>query len=327
MTTNWKNELLKSGLPFEYEVQECFVKNGCTVWGEATYLREDEEEKVKEFSYDIDANYWKGGYCLNFMIECKYKIQPTKWFFLPHQYKYQNDLDKNGFFHPLDYFSDHSFPFNKFPVSDAFENLGPFCLKGVELFENQYLEQNIRKSIHQLSYSFVNRSIECFENQLTVDTFKNSIFLNVPIVVTNADLHLINENATIEQIESANSIEDVSTKQNFLFFFNKIGMQLKEYNKLKLKKYFQSIDSKLILESKTNDIDLFIEYFSSNFCPQVILFMQHTKDAKNYSTLFNYINQVLEPDKDTQKKIDIVCKSFEERCKDFGKKVKKQNGK
>jgi len=330
MTTNWKNELLKSGLPFEYEVQECFVERGCTVWGEYTYLRED-EEKIKEFSYDIDANYWKGGYGLDFMIECKYKIKPTKWFFLPHRYKYQDELDKNNFFHPLDHFSNYSFIFNKVPYSDIFENcLGPFCLKGIEVFENQYLEKNIRKSICQLAYSFVDRVIECFDNQLNVSTFKNSIFLNVPIIVTNADLYLINEEVTTKQIEVAKSIEEISTKRNFLLFFNKIGSHLKEYNEAKLLQYFESIDRKVVserLDTFTKDLGHFINVLSSHYCPQVILFMQHTEDRENYDTLFDYINSILEPDEKTKKRIETAPKDFEKKNEAFLKELQKRRKK
>jgi hypothetical protein len=316
MKTNWKQELLKSGLPFEYEVQECFVRKGCTVWGEFTYLRED-EERVKEFSCDIDANYWKGGYGLDFMIECKYKVNPTKWFFLPHPYKYQDDLDKNDFFHPVDHFSKHSFIFNQFPYSNVFEgNLGPFCVKGTELFENQFLDINIRKAIHQLSYCFVNRVIDCFMNQLTVSTFKNSIFLNVPIVVTNAELYLVNENVTTDMIQSATSIEEISSKQNFLLFYNKIGVHLKEYNKYRLLQFFKGIDEKIVSKSMctfTKDINFLIDVYSSDYCPRVILFMHHSKDHKNYNALFDYINSVLEPDNKTKKKLETAWEDFEKK--------------
>ena len=83
------------------------------MWEEFSYMKKDENQIEKEFSYDLDANTWQGGYSVDFMIECKYKTEPTKWLFTPDPYSYQNDLTKNSFFHPIDHFSEHTFPFDK----------------------------------------------------------------------------------------------------------------------------------------------------------------------------------------------------------------------
>jgi hypothetical protein len=327
MEDNWKKHLLKSGLPFEYEVKECFVENGCTVWDEYSYLKKDENDVEKEFSYDLDANKWNGGYSIEFMIECKYKTEPTKWFFTPDPYSYQNDLTKNSFFHPIDPFSENSFLFDNVPFDNVIKNpLGPFCLKGVEIFKNQSIETNITKAIKQLSYAFVDKLISSFDSQLNTEMFNNSIFLQIPIIITNADLHLINKNLTTKDIEIASSIEDISTKHDFLLFHNKTGEHLRDYNLNKLADFFSTQEKKKIEErfnTFTKDISHFVDVIASNYSPETILIMNHDESHDNYKKLFDYVNFLTVKSTQRDERIIQVQEDMKQRHTEFEKRLKK----
>ncbi|WOK04537.1 hypothetical protein RT717_15760 [Imperialibacter roseus] len=291
MAKDWKQLLLKSGLPFEYAVAEHFVKSGCLVWGEYQYSRPDETGKEKDFSYDIDANYWNG--CsIDLMVECKYKTQPTKWFFLPDAYGYQNEADPDGFFHVGDQFVHKKFQFARGQLLDK-KYLAPLCLKGVEIFENDYLETNIFKAINQLSYAFVDKLIGSFNEQLHTETFYDTAFVHVPVIVTNADLYLINKRTTISQIENASDITEVAEKHPFLVFRNKANGDLKRYNGKKLNDYFESIDKQRAIQYLNYhfQFEQFLEDMSE--LPGYILVMNHSESSNNYEILLNYIRQLI----------------------------------
>ena len=232
MTTDWKKYLLKSGLPFEYEVKECFAKCKCIIWDEYTYIKPDENNIEKEFSYDLDASYLtKSGDMLNFMIECKYKTEPTSWFFLPDPYSTQQEVTPNSFLHPVDYFTNNKFIFKSYPYYNIQKPLGEFCLKGVEILNTQFLELTIHKAIQQLSYAFIEKVIESMDSQLTAEhsDMADAISFNIPIIITNAELRLINKNLTISDINNSNDINGISQKYDFLFLDNHIGENIRNH--------------------------------------------------------------------------------------------------
>ena len=321
---------MKSGLPFEYEVKECFVRNGCTVWDEYSYLKSDENNIEKEFSYDLDANTWQGGHSIDFMVECKYKTEPTKWFFTPDPYSYQQDLNKNSFFHPIDHFTKNKFLFNRMPFYNVIEEaLGPFCLKGVEILKNQPVEINISRAISQLSYAFIDKVISAFDGQLDkeVDMFNNSIFLQIPMIITNADLHLINKDITTKEIEKANSIEEISTQHDFLIFHNKIGKHLRDFNLSKLAGFFSGKEKKLVndrMNTFTKDLNHFVNVVASNYSPECILIMKHDEKHENYKKLFDYINFITKKSPELEKRMDKVQEEMKKKHEEFEDQIKKR---
>ena len=52
--------MLSSGLPLEYEVKRYFELKGCITNFEYSYLRPNETNIEREFSYDVDGAYNKG---------------------------------------------------------------------------------------------------------------------------------------------------------------------------------------------------------------------------------------------------------------------------
>lgn len=327
---DWKHYLLKSGLPFEYEVKECFAKNNCQVWDEYSYVKMDENNLEKEFSYDIDVNYWdlSGDNSFTFLVECKYKSETTKWFFMPDPYSFQSELNQNSFLHPIDYFSEKKFLFDSPPYYSIQEPLGPFCLKGIEIYQNQFLELNIFKAINQLSFAFVEQVISSIQNQIEIEHFYKTTFFNIPIIVTNAELYIINKNVTTEQIEKAENIDTISKKEDFLLFHNKIGESLKKYNFNAISSYFAITDEELVKsrnQSFTDDINHFTSVISKNYCPEIILIMHHDKEHNNYKKLFDYINFIIKPSDERELAMKRVKLEWDEKMKKFEKKLPKNN--
>ena len=324
---DWKSLLLKSGLPFEYEVKECFVEQKCIVWDEYSYLRQDENQQEKEFSYDIDANYWQGGNSFNFMIECKYKTELTNWFFLPNPYGFQKDVTPNSFLHPVDFFTENKFHFTHTPYETIQKPLGPSCLKGVEIFQNQYLELNIFKAINQLSYAFVEQLIQAMSSQLENKMFFDTVFFNVPVIITNADLYLINQKLTTANVEKATAIEEVSEKHDFLLFHNKIGESLRLHNLSALAQFFGSLENNLFEtrnKSFSKTLDHFIDVLSKNYCPEVILIMHHDQAHKNYERLFDYINFMVKPSEQLSAAVKKVTEDFKSKMERMDELIKKK---
>jgi hypothetical protein len=326
---NWKKYLLKSGLPFEYEVKECFAERKCTVWDEYSYIKYDENNIEKEFSYDVDACYMTlNGFWINFLIECKYKTEPTSWFFLPDPYSYQREVNQNSFLHCIDYFTTNKFIFDKSPYYNVKNPLGPFCLKGVEIFQNQFIETNIFKAINQLSYAFVEKVIDAFMNQLSdFESFSNTIYFNIPIIITNAELRLINKNLTTCDIENCQNIDEISQRHDFLFFNNKTGQILEQYNKEALNAFFSGIDKEVLKNNNssfTSDISHFINVISEYYCPSVILIMHHDKEHENYNKLFDYINFLMQPSEELKNRMKEVVNERNDRLNEINQKYKKK---
>lgn len=61
----WKEHLLKSGLPLEFEVKKFLDSKGCVSNVDHTYMRYEEHNLNTEFSYDIDSSYIKGDHFMD----------------------------------------------------------------------------------------------------------------------------------------------------------------------------------------------------------------------------------------------------------------------
>ncbi|MBI5573834.1 MAG: hypothetical protein HY919_04695 [Elusimicrobia bacterium] len=116
MKDTWKEYLLKSSIPLEFEVKKFLDSKGCISDFEYSYLRTNENNASKEFSYDIDASYICDEHFVELMIECKYRHQSTKWVFIPEKYVVLHEVYPNSFMHPNDHFCKK----NKFLYSNSF---------------------------------------------------------------------------------------------------------------------------------------------------------------------------------------------------------------
>ena len=85
--TNWKNALLKKGIPLEHEVSKILVDEGFQIETDYPYPRIT-REGVKDFSLDIiSSKFYHGNGHYFLPIECKYSSPNYKWWFIEHPKK------------------------------------------------------------------------------------------------------------------------------------------------------------------------------------------------------------------------------------------------
>lgn len=169
--------------------------------------------------------------------------------------------------------------------------------------------------------------IECFNCQLSTDTdlYSKTIFFNIPIIITNAELRLINEKLTTVDIENCDDIDKISTKHDFLFFDHKIGEKLRYYNHASLTNFFAKISEdqfNLKNNSFTKDLSHFINVLSQHYCPKIILIMHHDEMHENYKKLFDYINFMIKPSQELKEKVRKLSNEYSANIK----KIQKEYG-
>ncbi|WP_312352018.1 hypothetical protein [Sphingobacterium multivorum] len=170
--------------------------------------------------------------------------------------------------------------------------IGPLCGKGVEIYRDNFLEANIRKAINQISYAFIEKVIQGIDEQLYNQTFFDTAFITLPIVITNAKLNIINEKITVQEIQNADNVEEVSRECDFLIHRSKIGNDLKRHNEEKLRNYFKANSEYAEKHILADSVDQLIETLAE--MPQMILIMNHDYAGDNYIKLFKYIDSLIE---------------------------------
>lgn len=188
MGNSWKDFLLKSGLPLEFEVMRYLENKKCIGGYEQSYIRESESNLEKEFSYDIDTSYIKDTHYVDLMVECKYRHESTKWVFTPESYNSYSDIQFASFLHPNDYFikKERRDFVREFPIE-----LAPLASKGIEITSSGQNPKTIDQAFAQLSYGMMAHIISAIQTQL-LNRSQNDLgittFYTVPIVVTTAKL-------------------------------------------------------------------------------------------------------------------------------------------
>jgi hypothetical protein len=298
----WKDYLLRSGLPLENDVKKMLADRGCVGSYEYSYLKEDENVIKKEFSYDVDAAYIKGIHFFEFMIECKYRHESTKWVFTPASYGGFRELYSNDFLHANDHFVSHRFPFKGyFPITFA-----PACGKGVELTTNGDNDKTIVQAIHQLAYAFAEKFASAFEHAIFNLLAGEHIFYHIPIIVTTADLWRLKEETTITEIKKASDLSEIAEQHNILIMENTTGVQLEQFNNEVFDKFRERVGDKKLqkkLNTYTDDLDHFFSVISKHYCPAAFVVMKYDEHGTSFDKLFNYINQLLQPDVELKEKL------------------------
>ncbi|PKP23042.1 MAG: hypothetical protein CVU05_01305 [Bacteroidetes bacterium HGW-Bacteroidetes-21] len=314
--SKWKDFLLKSSIPLEYEVMQLLSENGCVGNYEYTYLREDENEVINEFSYDIDASYIKGGDFFDLMIECKYRDPSTNWIFIPENYGGINEIESYAFLNPIDHFTKEK----KFLPLD-YEPLGALCGKGIEITSGGQNPKTITQTISQLSYAMAEKIVSAMEHQIDeLLATSEVIFYNVPIIVTTANLYRLNENVTMEEIKKASNIEDVGTKEDCIILNGNIGTDLEYFNLSKFSKFINSRGKDFLnekLKSFNKDIGFVLSVIAKQYSPQAIAVIQYSEPNNGFKKLFDYLNEVHSP----SEKTDLRMQEKQKRMEDISKKI------
>jgi len=311
--SNWKDHLLKSGLPLEFEVKRFLDDKGCISNMERTYLRNNEAEIPTEFSYDIDSSYIKGHHFSDLMIECKYRHESTKWIFLPDDYNSVDDIAKTDFMHPFDHFNRQKSGQLDFPLS-----FGPLCTKGVELTSDGPNPKTITQAVAQLSYAMAEKITSAIYHQtdsVLGQHFNGTIFYNIPVIVTTAQLYRLREDIDIETIRLAENIEDVAINLPYLVMKAKPGTDLEMFNNRKFREFVIETgveDIKKQLNSFNDDLWFVLSNIAEHKCPNSIVVINHSKDASGLIDFFKFIDRVIKPD---QEIMDLIKKKEKEMKK------------
>ncbi len=301
MATTWKDHILKSGLPLEYEVKQFLASHGCISRFEYSYIKKDETSIPKEFSYDLDAAYIQGPHYVDLMIECKYRHRSTNWVFVPEEYGGPDEVYPNSFLHPNSHFSKAKFPYTStFPVE-----LGKLCSKGIELTTSGADPKTIHQATAQLSYAFAERLAEGMVNQIE-KLLGGMMFYHLPIVVTTANLYRLRDSVDIRTIESARRIEEVAVKEDCLIMKVPKSVQLRNHSLHVLTTTLQRYKRDELrkgLSSFNKDLDFVLSVVAEEYCPQAMVVLSHDSDCASLKKLFAYVKDTLTPSMELKAKI------------------------
>lgn len=253
-TKGWKEHLLRSGVPLEYQVALIMTSEGMTARADFSFLRRDLSGS-KECSVDIDST-WYGPtsnilkFELHVLVECKYRSPDKVVLF----FEEPNDPDFSpvtlgGTVSYFDTFVPYHLPLNAFV---SLEQDFPFVYKGVEVFERGAVEEDLRHGIQQLRYAtpaFLRSILDAqlfgnFPSEATALFFSR-------ILVTNAPLLLLRRGLGVEDIKTASSIQDVSTPVDTVILFSDYGPDFEDH----VRSAFQSD-----LDSRLERAGIFTEY-------------------------------------------------------------------
>lgn len=211
----WKDHLLKTSLPLEYLVAEKLSKLKYGIQGEYHYLRPNEHNVLTEFSIDIWAindlfkknlGLWGN---INYLIECKYCHEGIKWVFAQHSKTDTEHLIGSSVVQTLDKLCTRQI-FNKQPIWNLAKRF-PLCFKGVELLPNEGTAQNIERGRSQLRYGLPRLAIHLSEVQM-MHFHDEELYIEFicPILVTTADLFVLNRGLNFRGFQGANDINEIS---------------------------------------------------------------------------------------------------------------------
>ena len=300
--SKWKETILRSGLPLEYELKNYLSEKGCISNYEFSYIRKDDSNGERAFSYDLDSSLTRDPHFVKFMIECKYRHPNTKWIFLPSEYGGPDDIYSIDFMHPLDLFCEVQSACLQDPYYPEF---APLCSKGVEIFEKETNNKTLDQATSQIAYAFADQITESIENQVNKLMVTDTIFYHVPIIITTADLYLLKPGTTISQIKQASSLSDVANEFDSLILQYSPNIELKRHSIDVLYEYFkretssiearanesETIKRKLALYS--GNINQLIDIYSNK--PRAFVIFNVSKNKESLDRFFLYLKRALFP--------------------------------
>lgn len=233
----WKSRLLSSSIPLEYEVAKVLSDLNFSISFDYPYYRREGEQE-KEFSTDIKGYFLfpldskdEIDASLTLVAECKYREESKKWVFLPDV----NRPDFSNFIrgYTIKSLSEFSNIKNREDFITSFEDRFDFALKGVEInFEKgDVFNKDILHGISQLKFALP---------YLIKDTIEENVFGHlddskpaylISILVTNADLYILNDNFSIERVKEVEELEEMAKKVPYLICHSETGPDFMDHHK------------------------------------------------------------------------------------------------
>ena len=241
----WKRGLLSSGIALELEIMRFFnIKEEVyNIYPDYSYDRYFEGQ-IKEFSIDLLAEYvqrQEGRIHINLLIECKYRSKEKTWLFLPWLSKDEMILDEmmcrpvtcTDCF-DIDY-EDHIGQGSGeiFEFSRSF----PLAFKALELhnYSGDVYEKGVNRGAYQLLYSIPNYTYQRFDDYYGDLIYEKThsadgvVDIICPILVTNADMRILNKDVSIEVLDKATSLDEISEEVDMVSLSISKSHELKKY--------------------------------------------------------------------------------------------------
>ncbi len=229
----WKDRLLSSSIPLEYEIAKILTQNKFSVSFDYAYQRLDGQLE-KEFSVDIKADaFWpfnenaavKAN--IDLLIECKYRNPNVSWLFIPELIEEEySKFSSKGVIKLIDEFSQAANRDSAFglPVCET-------CLKGVEVNtqNGEVHDSGITHGISQLVYSLPLLVKEHIYRCLSGSIDEAYPYILCPILVTTAELRLLKGEFSIESLRAAESIDDISVSVPFVRMYSEVYPSFDEH--------------------------------------------------------------------------------------------------
>jgi 5S rRNA maturation endonuclease (ribonuclease M5) len=220
----WKDLLLRSGVPLEYEVAKIISKHDFQVFADYGFSRRDGDVR-KEWSVDIAASLEVNGkrlpfYILKLLVECKYRSNEKIMIFFPEPLNKYPQSTVGATIYSCDGFA----PF--FISNDPRYNVDlryPIAYKGIELHEGGAVEEEIRRGITQLRYATPSALLELLDCSIGDFPSEGFAFFLSKILVTNAPLRMVNEGVVLSTIMAAETLDDISTLTDTVVLFFDYG--------------------------------------------------------------------------------------------------------
>ena len=167
------------------------------------------------------------------------------------------------------------------------------------------------QAAYQLSCSFTEKIIDDFYHEINLLLVKDTIFYQIPIIVTNANLYLLKTDITTEEIKQSDNIESIAQNHNILLYTPHIDLIQKNNNFQNLYSFLLNLPKKTIKDkfnTFTNDIHHFSEVQSE--LPRLIAIVHWDKEGNNLQELIDYVKNYVWP---TQEIKDMILKKARER--------------
>ncbi len=255
----WKKGLLSSGMPLEFEATSLLVSKGFAVNSDFKYTEVNDSGVARDSSVAIHAvshipfsDPDKTTARIDLLASCRHRRPDEAWLFLP-------DLNKPNFspatpgntIRVIDNFSPYTIESD---ASVTFDADLPVCQKGIEIdMETGNVSDSMfREGLIQLQYAIPRLLTENAILYLSLLPEQNVPFIFCPVLLTTAQLFVVNKDATTDQIEACSEIHDIATRVPYLIMYSDYGPDfeaqcMRECNKLKK---LQRSDKAMAVEQK-----------------------------------------------------------------------------
>jgi len=231
--TSWKQKLLSSSIPLEYESATILSKHGFQVQPDYAYRRND-TGIVKEFSVDIRAysfapftnpNVIKSE--LSLLIECKYRHPNIFWLFLPDPNPSDTPLVVGPIIKVIDTFS----PWRVLDPILSIEDDIPIAYKGIEIdtSNGNVYDSELRHGLYQLLFAIPRLIAEDIRSAIIDHLEDNVPLYYTQILLTTARLFVTTSKFKIEDVKYSKNINDFTTEVPFISVFVPTGPEFREH--------------------------------------------------------------------------------------------------